>query len=384
MLSMALGVASFAGAVRVGGTRSRWVKKCVPGLAALGLCIALGPGGVRADTIDLSPTIDDAFNFSFSATHGFVANGSTLHALAAGKFWLSGGTAQDLSGGFLLPDRVDIRLTVQHAVKPDTETQQGDVISFPTKRISASGLGDSHGNPIAAVGLSRLHPTSQQHFDNAIYNGSFSTSTGGLLANSISSYEIVMTAEHVTSQTTPRYNLATTMTGALEPSPVATLAYGSANGFLHGDTNQFHMTIALMNLGLSDVTDIVIDSGSAGFVPVHLGNSFLQDSTTDATVAVVGGGFFNIPSVDINAMGAGNSFINVLTHRNPGGEIRGSLDIVPLTVEVPEPSSLLLFAAGFPALAAYRWYRRRVGKPGLALNREEDIVDIHGRTSRCT
>jgi hypothetical protein len=340
-LSTILGTASIPGTAReVGGIAARARRRPgpMPLLVALALCVAPGLG--RADTIALNTPVDTPTDFSFTAVHGFIANGSTFHAFGKGNNWVTGGGAQDLSGGVVLPDRVDIALSVQHAVRPDVETQQGIVIAFPVKRISASGLGNSVGNVIAAVGLTASHPTGP-HFDNVIYNGSFSTSSGGLFANSISSYNIVVTADH---SSTSRFALATVLAGAQEPTPVNTAAYGSMNGFVHTDTDTFNLTMALVNLQKSGITDVVIGSNSAGFVPVHLGSSFLADTTADATSGVVGGGSFIIPAADLDALSAGNAFVNVLTSANPSGEVLGGLSVVPLTT-VPEPSSLSLLAA---------------------------------------
>ena len=67
------------------------------------------------------------------------------------------------------------------------------------------------------------------------------------------------------------------------------------------------------------------------------------------------GGDALIPLADLGAIEAGNTFVNVLTHNNPTGEIGGTLSTLQIS-PVPEPSSFILFASGIAGLA---WWRRK-------------------------
>ena len=49
----------------------------------------------------------------------------------------------------------------------------------------------------------------------------------------------------------------------------------------------------------------------------------------------------------------GRSYINFHTVQFPGGEVRGTLEVIP------EPSTLLLLASGLAGLLATTWYQRR-------------------------
>src|SRR6185312_10436296 len=136
-----------------------------------------------------------------------------------------------------------------------------------------------------------------------------------------------------------------------ESSQVSSSAFGSLAGFFHPDTSQLNLEIGLVGLQKSDITDIQITSNSPGFETLNLGTSTLVDGLN----GVAFGGDALIPLADLGAIEAGNTFVNVLTHNNPTGEIGGTLSTLQIS-PVPEPSSFILFASGIAGLA---WWRRK-------------------------
>jgi hypothetical protein len=65
------------------------------------------------------------------------------------------------------------------------------------------------------------------------------------------------------------------------------------------------------------------------------------------------GGLSNAESDLISAIEGGLSYLNIHTTQNPGGEIRGQLEPVPL------PGALPLFATGLGVLGLLGWRRKR-------------------------
>ena len=122
------------------------------------------------------------------------------------------------------------------------------------------------------------------------------------------------------------------------------IGWGVANGFanLTGTTTGGHLHAPTASGGVAAFTQnagvrIPLD-GLAGW------NTSASSGGFSGTVAIAPG--------DVAALLNGQFYLNVHTSMNGGGEIRGNL------VAVPEPSSLLLVAAGAGVLLMGRRFRR--------------------------
>lgn len=116
-------------------------------------------------------------------------------------------------------------------------------------------------------------------------------------------------------------HLTAHLTGAQERPAVATAAQGTAVFALNGDDLQYFVTVE----GLSGaITGAHIHNGKRGVnggVVHDIMSSFLGNRTT------AHGTWNNLTAAQITDLLAGNYYVNVHTAANPGGEIRGQIDI---------------------------------------------------------
>src|SRR5690606_34188697 len=116
-------------------------------------------------------------------------------------------------------------------------------------------------------------------------------------------------------------HLTAHLTGSQERPAVATAAQGTAVFALTGDDLHYFVTVE----GLSGpITGAHIHSGKRGVnggVVHDILPSFLGNRTT------AHGTWENLSTGQISELLAGNYYINVHTAANPGGEIRGQIDI---------------------------------------------------------
>lgn len=118
--------------------------------------------------------------------------------------------------------------------------------------------------------------------------------------------------------------LTATMNGANEVGPVVTDANGFANFVVKADEICYEITVT----DLTDATAAHIHTGIAGV------NGPVLVNLTPPDAAGVSAGCANVPTGDVTAILANPAgfYVNVHTPANPGGEIRGQLEVVPVLV----------------------------------------------------
>jgi hypothetical protein len=82
-------------------------------------------------------------------------------------------------------------------------------------------------------------------------------------------------------------------------------------------------------------------------------NLTMASSYNSAFVAMFSGGLPQAEAALISGLENGQTYFNIHTPMNPGGEIRGELAPVPL------PAALSLFATGLGALGLLGWRRKK-------------------------
>jgi hypothetical protein len=130
-------------------------------------------------------------------------------------------------------------------------------------------------------------------------------------------------------------NFSATLTGGKErPTPVVTLATGSATVLIDEVAQSFTVTVTVADTGISDVTLAHIhvgDANTAGPIAVDLlpippaAGTFagpLVPGLTFSTIVAASGETF---ATLVDKMRAGNTYINVHNVANAGGIIRGQL-----------------------------------------------------------
>ena len=187
------------------------------------------------------------------------------------------------------------------------------------------------------------------------------------------------TATLSTSQEPPGSVTLTTAAGAPRPTP-----FGTATFTLNAAQTQLTMFASIFNI---DVTGTQTADANDNLGAAHIHCCAIPNPGTNAGVRW---GFFGAPDNDVNpdqlvvtplvggvggtftsiwdavegnggqtltsslaGIFAGQAYINFHTTQNPGGEIRGALQVVP------EPSTYLLMATGLAGVGLAAWRRRR-------------------------
>jgi hypothetical protein len=168
--------------------------------------------------------------------------------------------------------------------------------------------------------------------------------------------------------------IATTeLRGANETPPTGSPAVGTASVFFNAAANTLTYQVAFAGLeGPATMAHIHFgDLGVAGPVLFAFTNQRPPAATSGAFTGILTAADLNPdPAAGITtfaqavvAIEMGHTYANLHSAAFPGGEIRGQLQ--PISVGVPEPSSLVMGVTG--ALASWVWWRyrrRRLGGCG--------------------
>lgn len=171
-----------------------------------------------------------------------------------------------------------------------------------------------------------------------------------------------------------------TLNGANErPNPVVTPGFGTGQANLSGDNNL--LTVALTFQGLTSGTRAAhihccVGSELAGPVAVDF-TAFPGELTSGSFSGVFdlslastyGGGFLSANGSDplqaratfLNGLQSGQTYFNIHTALNPGGEIRGQLAALGPISAVPEPATWATMLAGFAMTGVVVRRRKRSG-----------------------
>lgn len=144
------------------------------------------------------------------------------------------------------------------------------------------------------------------------------------------------------------------LNGAQEtPAPVATPAFGNGTVLLNAAQSQITINLTFQGL-LAPVTVAHIHNGALGVGgPVILDiRSLIDFSSRDFTSGAIFSKVLDVTPAQASVLLAGNGYFNIHTSRNPGGEIRGQINVVP------EPSTYLLMATGLGGLLIVARRRR--------------------------
>ena len=127
------------------------------------------------------------------------------------------------------------------------------------------------------------------------------------------------------------------------------VSWGSLRGFsdLTGDVTVMHI-----HQGSTNGTATTFDDSGAPFINLHTGGAGIFDGS--ANNGFYTNTFLFNDADRIDALNAGELYINVHTSANTGGEIRGNI----VAASVPEPGSLALLGLSGAAIAMVR--RRRI------------------------
>ncbi len=148
-----------------------------------------------------------------------------------------------------------------------------------------------------------------------------------------------------------------TLSGAKETTPNASTGTGTATVTLDDITGKGTITLSFSGLSAA-VTGSHIHccaaqgANAAVIVPF---DAFLTLSADKLSGSITNYAFTLTPA-QIDAMKAGQTYVNVHTSANPGGEIRGQLTAA---APVPEPGTLLLLGSGLFSVAGFMKRRRK-------------------------
>ena len=160
-------------------------------------------------------------------------------------------------------------------------------------------------------------------------------------------------------------DFSATLSGASEVPAVTTTASGSATVNIITDSEVTEINYKVTYSGLSGpVVAAHIHVGAVGvagpvILPFTVGPSPFSGTLKEADLTPAGG--VNTFAQAIDAIRAGNTYVNLHTALNPPGEIRGQLKPILNTATedpvAPSGSPLMLLVAVFAIAAALAWMR---------------------------
>ncbi len=163
--------------------------------------------------------------------------------------------------------------------------------------------------------------------------------------------------------------------GQEEPEPVFTGAFGTALLDYNESTNEISVEVQVFGLSIDDLLDIP-DAGpfhlhvetddeptdQVGPIAVTFGTSAnWVEHINGITLSAVGTDVGAFSLVDLQtALKGGKTYLNLHTQQYRGGELRGDVPGLPITV-IPEPGTALLMSLGLIGLASIRREPNRAG-----------------------
>jgi hypothetical protein len=338
------------------------VLKMVAALSLAALAIP-AQGVYGGGPVDYIVTAQSPTALGLAVNHPNSTYGSNTFTLApAVSNWTVGGTLTDYNAPLFSIGNDSVTISGL------TVTRTGGLpFSVPT---TTAGVGLATPPPYFGqlIGYQGSINYADGSVDNLTVAGTFQWSRTYLGGSDINSYNFVVLGNHVPAPGGGGGAAAafgSSLEGSNESSPVFTAAFGSLAGLYDANTNRLSLELGMVGLQASDITGIQITSNAPGFTTLNLGTSALQNGPNGDGVALYAD--LSIPSSDLRAIAVGNSFVNVLTSENPGGEIGGTLS----AMAVPEPSTCVLVATGL-AIGFLRhgwrqrkkWRQNRSGRAG--------------------